>query len=103
MSNNFKASSVYFAAANAAEEALPPHSRDLIVRYDQLQRAWAKAGFQTPLTPDLIDADNAIDADPLANFAMECRRQGNVAFCRERRAESAIRNPQSAIPQEVAA
>ncbi|MDD5350915.1 MAG: hypothetical protein PHQ12_11955 [Chthoniobacteraceae bacterium] len=79
----FNPSSVYFAAAIAAENALPEQSRALINKRDELHRLWGKAGWPVPVPPDLLAAGQAVEADPLANFAMELRRRGNEAFIAE--------------------
>lgn len=79
-----KVSDIYFAGCLAAEKALPPESLALIERYDALQRAWrASPSFPKEHPQELLDAGKAIDADPLANAAMELRRMGNRAASAE--------------------
>ncbi len=84
------ASDVYFAAANAAEAALPASSRALIEEHDRLHGEWRKAGWGE-LPAALSAATKAIKEDRLANFAMECRRQGNEVAYEEWRAEEEAR------------
>ena len=84
MSDEFRPSSVFFAAANAAEKELPPASKALIERHDELHRVFMrqyKVGDEVPV--ELKDASEAICRDELANFAMECRCKGNDAAYRE--------------------
>jgi len=78
-------STVYFAAAIAAEKALPEHSRALIQRHDQLHREWRNNGWPSPIPDALAAAGDAVRADTLANFAMELRRRGNDASLEEYR------------------
>lgn len=79
-------SGVYFAAANAAEKALPELSKALIDRHDELHRAYGETKWAGPVPEELQAALAAVDADELAAFAMECRKRGNMALHEEWRA-----------------
>lgn len=79
-----KPSEIYFAAASAALNALPPESRALIERRDALERAWGAAGYKGDVPAELIAAGAAIKADPLAAAAITIRVLGNDAFMAER-------------------
>jgi hypothetical protein len=79
-----KVSTLYFRASIAAEAALPAESMALIKRRDDLARSWGKAGFPDILKQtELLEAEKAIDADPLANAAMHLRALGNEAAAKE--------------------
>ena len=77
------ASSIYFTASLAAEDALPPESLALIKRRDELGRLWAAKNWTAPVPPELDAANKAVDADPLASAAMHIRRLGNEAMAAE--------------------
>ena len=76
-------SDIYFVAANAAEQALPVESRALIAAYDLQNRAYADARCPWPPPAEYTKAQEAVDADPLANAAMELRRLGNRTWAAE--------------------
>lgn len=75
-----KASEIYFAAASAALDALPPASLAIIRNRDELGRAWAQNGYPKPIPADLAAAIDALNADPLAKAAMHIRMLGNSAI-----------------------
>lgn len=77
-------SSVYFAAAIAAERELPPASRAVLDTYDHENRAWMRAGCPSPHPVALVAAGEALRADPLASAAIAIRRLGNAAYAEER-------------------
>lgn len=72
-------SRIYLAAWIAAENALPPASRKLIDDYDEIHRAWGKAGWPKQMPPELATASKAIEEDPMASIAFDLRRKTNHA------------------------
>ncbi len=83
MINAVTRSSIYFAAAIAAQKELPERSRALIEARDAIERTWRDAGYTMPVPDALVAASDSILADPLAAVAMELRRLGNDAFRKE--------------------
>ncbi|MBC8009951.1 MAG: hypothetical protein H7067_07630 [Burkholderiales bacterium] len=73
-------SALYFTASRAAEQALPPASRALLVRHDELQRAWSLTGWLTSPPPaELQAARLACAQDPLVEATFTLRAFGNTA------------------------
>lgn len=75
--------SIYFAACNAAQDALPEGSREKIRILDSLHDAYIKAwdgkGRLPSPSKELQEARLAVYADPLAKIAMDLRALGNQA------------------------
>lgn len=91
-----KPSKIYLAAWIASEKALPPESLALITAHDALFDQWRKAGFTSPIPPELAAASDAVEADPLARIPFKLRTQCNQAGHEEWKAEKS-----TTIPKET--
>lgn len=82
-----KRSEILLAGWVATEKALPEEALALIKHHDALYDVWRKAGFSTPIPPELTAASDAIDAHPLASIPFKLRQQCNQAAADEYRQE----------------
>jgi hypothetical protein len=78
-----KASRLLLFAWMETEKRLPAEAKALIEKYDVKHREWAKAGWPTPMPPELVEMDAAITAHPLASIPWELRRRSNMAHHEE--------------------
>ena len=84
-----KASRLLLFAWMETEKRLPDDAKALIEKYDVKHREWAKAGWPTPMPPELVEMDAAITAHPLASIPWEMRRRSNMAMHEEWKEEQA--------------
>lgn len=82
-----KRSEIYLEAWLAAEKVLPPDSMKLIKDHDALFGKWREAGFTSPTPPEVRNAADRIESDPLASIAFELRQKCNHECAKEYAAE----------------
>jgi hypothetical protein len=95
-SGEVKPSQIWLAAWMAAEQQLPPASKQLIEAHDALHAGWREAGWPSPVPEDLNIATKAIEDDPLASIAFEFRRRCNQEGAKEWRESEAAEKKEAA-------
>jgi hypothetical protein len=83
-----KASRLLLVAWMETEKRLPAESKALIEAHDALYDQWRRAGWPSPIPPELAAASDAVEADPLAKIPFEFRKRCNELSHEEWRKEN---------------